>query len=94
MKTKLSLALGALVVGLALPSYILFSGSTSDGVVQVTQPTTETEALFLSLATNLVPPSFATGILTDPRFLSLVDLHTAVLPEALGKKDPFAPLGR
>ena len=50
------------------------------------------EIRFSSLAAQLNGLSFETGILSDERFLSLVDIRTAVVPEAAGRADPFAPL--
>ncbi len=95
MKSKLIIGVAALIVGLAVPAYFLFSGSSGNsGVVQPSIPTSEAEATFLSLTSQLTPLSFNTGILTDPRFMALVDLHTAIIPEQTGKKDPFAALGR
>lgn len=94
MKTKLIIAVVAIVAGLALPAYILFSGDEATDIVQPSIPTSEAEAMFLSLTSQLTPLSFDTGILTDPRFTALVDLHTAILPEQKGRRDPFAPFGR
>ena len=50
-----------------------------------------TQAQFQTLIAELQPISFNTGILSDPRFLSLTDLSIPIAPEALGHIDPFAP---
>ncbi len=55
-------------------------------------PTGQAQATFLTLAAQLQPIAFNASVLEDPRFLSLVDIKTAILPEASGRTDPFAPL--
>ena len=96
MNQKIIIAGIAIFVGLLVPAYFLITGTTSsttsDGSVTTSVPTSEAEAVFVNLASQLVPLSYDTTILSDPRFTSLVDLHTAVLPEQIGRKDPFAPL--
>lgn len=95
MKSKLIIGIIATIIGLAFPAYILLSGgSSSDAVVQPSVPTSEAEAVFLSLTSQLDPLTFNTSILTDARFNALVDLHTAIFPEQSQRTDPFAPLGR
>lgn len=57
-----------------------------------TMPSSEAQATFLELAEQLNTISFDTSIFNDPRFRALVDIKTAILPEAAGRTDPFAPL--
>lgn len=52
----------------------------------------DAQSKFQSLVTELAPISFNTGLLTDARFRSLVDLSTPVQPESAGRIDPFAPI--
>lgn len=47
---------------------------------------------FQELVSQLLPISFNTGIFSDPRFTSLVDLATPIVPESIGRVDPFAPI--
>ncbi len=85
---------GILVAGAV--AYMMMSNSTPPaGTVSITGgPATESEATFVTLAGQLDSIVFNTAILSDARFLSLQDIHTAVLPEAVGRPDPFAPLGK
>ena len=55
-------------------------------------PKSSAELTFLNLASQLDTISFDTTVLSDPRFLALVDIRTAILPEATGRIDPFATL--
>lgn len=48
---------------------------------------------FQTLVSQLQPISFDTSIFSDPRFTSLIDLTTPIMPEASGRIDPFAPIG-
>ena len=96
MNQKLILAIVTVVLGLVVPAYLLMSkgsGESTD-VVTASAPSSDAEMIFINLVAQLSPLSFDTSILTDPRFTSLVDLHTAVLPEQKGRKDPFAPFGK
>jgi len=84
----------AIVIGLvvlAAAAYMLFF-RTDASAVSSSVPTTPAEATFVNLAEQLKPLGFDTTILSDPRFIALTDIHTAILPEPIGRKDPFAPL--
>jgi hypothetical protein len=52
----------------------------------------ESEVRFQTLASQLKPISFKTGIFSKPEFLSLVDLSVTATPETIGRLDPFAPI--
>jgi hypothetical protein len=94
MNQKLIIVIVVIIIGLAIPGYFLLSSQSSGDAVVASAPTSEAEAVFVNLANQLVPLGFDTAILSDPRFTALVDLHTAVLPETLGRHDPFAPFGK
>ena len=98
MNQKTIIALIIVIVGVAIPGYFLLTSSskvdTSNEVVSTSDISNDAEAQFVTLSAQLVPLSFDTTILTDSRFTSLIDLHTIVLPEAIGRRDPFAPIGR
>lgn len=98
MNQKTIIALIIVIVGVAIPGYFLLTSSakvdTSSEVVSTSDVGNDAEAQFVTLSAQLVPLSFDTSILTDSRFTSLIDLHTIVLPEAIGRRDPFAPIGR
>ena len=98
MNQKTIIALIIVIIGVAIPGYFLLTSSskvdTSNEVVSTSDIGNDAEAQFVTLSAQLVPLSFDTTILTDSRFTSLIDLHTIVLPEAIGRRDPFAPIGR
>jgi hypothetical protein len=79
------------VVLLAGAGYLLFLQPPSADTLTASEPTSPAETTFVNLASQLEPLGFDTSILTDPRFMALVDIHTAILPEAVGRRDPFAP---
>jgi hypothetical protein len=73
--------------------YLLFFKAPAPAVTS-TEPTSPEEIAFVNLASQLEPLGFDTSIFSDPRFAALVDIHTPVIPEAAGRRDPFAPLGK
>lgn len=83
----------AVVIIIAI-SYLVIRKPDEGTVSIIGAPASESEANFVQLAGQLDSITFDTRILTDPRFTSLVDIHTAILPEQLGRTDPFAPIGR
>lgn len=87
--TIIAVIIGILVLGVA--AYMLFFKSDSSAVTS-TEPTTPAETTFVNLAAQLQPLKFDTSVLSDPRFISLTDIHTAIVPELSGRKDPFAPI--
>ena len=92
-QTKIIIAVviaGALLVG----SYLLFfntNGNTS-ALSAEGAPASDAEVTFLSLATKADSITFNLSILSDPRFTSLIDTRTNVVPVPEGRKDPFAPV--
>lgn len=96
MNQKITITIIAICIGLLIPAYFLISGTSTPSEADVTAsaPTSEAEAVFVNLTSQLGTLSYDTSILSDPRFTSLVDLHTTVLPEQQGRKDPFAPFSK
>lgn len=91
--TGVLIILGLLVLGAA--GYLLFgTDAPGSGVTAGAPPATEAEQTFLALTSRIDPVALDTSVLSDPRFLMLEDLRTAILPETSGRLDPFAPLGR
>ena len=81
----------ALIV-IAAIAYTLM-GSGTDETITVSDPaTTQSEANFITLASELDSIVFDASIISDPRFTSLVNIHTAITPEPVGRNDPFSPL--
>ncbi|MCX6787715.1 MAG: hypothetical protein NT108_00950 [Candidatus Kaiserbacteria bacterium] len=90
MKQNITLITIALI--LAAGAYWYFFTDTGNEL-PLTANTTENPAQvrFRALILRL-PTSFNTGILSDARFNSLVDLTTQISPESVGRIDPFAPI--
>lgn len=89
---SIAIAAGILIIGVAAYFLWMRQDTTPNVTVSGFGATTETQALFLSLAAQLEPVSFDPRVLSDPRFTILEDIHTTILPEASGRTDPFAPL--
>ena len=95
MSTQTKIVSSVIAVGiLLLGGYLLFFNSnSSSGVVSTdSAPASAAEVTFLNLATKAGPISFDTTILSDPRFVSLIDTNTNITPVPLGRRDPFAPV--
>lgn len=85
-----------LVVGILLvlaAGYMLTREDTSPAISVSEGPATEAELIFLNLTAQIEPVAFDTSILSDERFMALMDIRTAILPEPPGRLDPFGPLG-
>ncbi len=81
--------LGALGVG----GYLLFFNSNTSALsINNSAPASAAEQTFLNLTSEAESISFNTSILSDPRFTSLVDTRTAVVPVSEGRPDPFSPV--
>ncbi len=89
--TGIAIAVGILL--LLVAGYLMFRPSSTGGVEAVGAPATEAEMTFITLTAKIDPVAFNTSILSDPRFMGLQDIRTAVIPEPAGRTDPFAPLG-
>lgn len=80
---------------LAAAGYMLFSNSNLlPGVSINNAPVSQAESTFLALTAQIDPVSFDISILRDPRFMRLQDIKTAIIPEAAGRVDPFAPFAK
>ncbi len=94
--TIVIIAFGLIVA--AAVGYLLFekpsvsTTTSTDTTTTSTGPASGAEATFVNLVSQLDSVTFDTSILSDPRFTGLQDIHTAILPEASGRPDPFAPL--
>jgi hypothetical protein len=73
-----------------------FYGGTGESSLPITPigQTSEIEQRFLDLSGQLAQLSFDMSVFSDPRLLSLVSLSIPITPEAEGRPDPFAPIGR
>lgn len=84
------LVLGALVF--LAGGYLLFTPDDGSAVSVENTPASEAELAFLALTAQIDPVAFTTNILSDPRFMMLQDIRIAIIPEATGRPDPFAPI--
>lgn len=83
------------IVAGGLGYYFFFFNSGATSAVTTTSGTaSDAELSFISLVGKLDPIVFDTSVLSDPRFTSRENIRTAIVPEAAGRKDPFAPIGR
>ncbi len=91
-KKSILIALAVVVLG-AVAYFVWMRGGDDASITTMSDgPASAAQATFLTLASRLNSVEFDTNVLTDPRFTSLIDIKTAILPEAAGRKDPFAPL--
>lgn len=90
--TTILIASGIVVLGLV--AYFLWMRPATEDTITVggTGAAGEAQATFLTLAAQLDPVGFDSAILQDPRFTTLVDIKTVIVPETSGRNDPFAPL--
>lgn len=83
-----------IVVGGGLYYFFFFNNETGAAIQSTPGEASDAELSFITLVSKLDPIVFDTSLLSDPRFTSRTDIRTTIVPEASGRKDPFAPLGR
>lgn len=81
-----------IVLGGGAAYFFLGTKDSGETVTAVGAPTSVAQARFLGLASELDTVTFDVSIFKDPRFLGLKDIHTTVIAEPSGRKDPFASL--
>lgn len=87
------LATALIIVALGGAAYFLFfNGAPTPAITTDTGPGSDAQATFINLAAQLEPVAFDSSILSNPRFIALQDIHTAIIPEASGRPDPFSAL--
>lgn len=91
-RSTIILVVLAIVVVLAALYMLFGKENETDALGVAGAPATEAELTFLNFAAQLEPVAFDTSILSDPRFMSLTDIRTTIVPEPTGRRDPFAPL--
>lgn len=94
MSTQTKIVIGIIILGAGLiGTYLLFFNTSSTSAISSSSaPASAAEVTFLDLATKTGPITFDTAILTDPRFTSLINTETTVIPVPQGRRDPFAPV--
>lgn len=88
--TGIAIALGVLLLGAA--AYLMLRSPNIAGVSADGSPTSEAELTFITLTAKIDPVKLDKSIFSDPRFIGLQDIRTAIIPEPSGRPDPFAPL--
>ncbi|MDB5265550.1 MAG: hypothetical protein JWM39_263 [Parcubacteria group bacterium] len=91
-KSNIILAVVAGLTLIAAVYYYFFYNKDTGSAVVATAPASAAELDFVNLTGQISTISFDTRIFSDPRFTRLVDIHTVVVPETAGRRDPFAPL--
>jgi len=87
------IAIAVIGVLLLVAAYYLFGGKQDNfAVVEETTAASDVELRFLTLASTIQPLRLDTELLTNARFVQLVDIRTRVSTEAEGRANPFAPL--
>jgi len=94
LSNKKSIAIAVGIVVLGIVAYFLWLQPDDAETISVVSegPASGAQATFLNLIIQLEPVAFDASVLTDRRFLSLVDIHVGIVPETAGRIDPFAPL--
>lgn len=88
----------ALIIALvfAVGAWYLLSGSSSSDAVLSAEQTAPAPAGTADLIESLLAlraVSLSGTIFSNPAFQALRDFSTPIVPEAIGRSDPFAPLG-
>lgn len=93
LSKKTSITIAAIIVVLGVAVYYLWIRQPEVPNITVSGgPAGIAQSTFLTLAAQLEPIAFDTSILSDPRFVELVDIKTVIVDEASGRADPFATL--
>lgn len=89
-----SIAVVVLVVALGVGWYLFFGGSASSPTLTTTQATGDNpaEKNLISTLLALRAVKLDATIFSDPAFISLKDFSTQIVPEPVGRSNPFAPL--
>lgn len=92
IKRNIWLVLGVGVAVAALVWYGLSSGGTSAGLLSSTNGTGSADSDVVTTLLQLRSITLSGGIFSDPLFSSLRDFSTDIIPEPVGRPDPFAPI--
>jgi len=95
-QNKLLILLGAGIVAAAVIWYSFMRDKTPAPLLQ-TQDLTAGNAIESDVVTVLLQlqaVSLSGTIFSDPAFISLQDFGREIVPEPVGRPNPFAPLGR
>lgn len=91
-KSNIILAvIGGLTVIAAIYYYGFYNKDSGPAVIASSEASSA-ESDFIRLQGQIINITFDQDIFSDPRFTRLTDIHTVIVPEAAGRRDPFAPL--
>lgn len=91
-KFVLMLVGGLLIAGVVWYSFLRDRGSTSLIETADLTETTEADGDIVNTLLELRAVSLSGTIFSDPAFLRLQDFGSAIVPEPVGRSNPFAPL--
>lgn len=89
-------AVAVVIAGLAWYGSGLGSGATDGAVLTSDNPTgaqAAQERAVLDALLQLRTIELRGDVFSDPAFLSLRDFRSEIVPEPVGRRNPFAPLG-
>lgn len=91
LKNKMVLLVlgGVLLAGFVWYSFLRDSGAP---VLLQTQPASAVDSDVVTILLQLRAVSLSGTIFTDPAFMSLLDFGSEIMPEPVGRPNPFAPL--
>lgn len=89
-KSNIILSIAAALTFVGAVYYYFFYNKDTGAAVVAASPASNAELDFVNLTGQISSISFDAHIFSDPRFTRLVDIHTIVVPEASGRRDPFA----
>jgi hypothetical protein len=95
LKKNMPIVLGILVVILGLVVYLnFFSGNSSEALLASSADTNSPVSQeLLTVLTNLHTIRLDNSIFSSPAFQSLTSFGVELPPEAVGRRNPFLPIG-
>jgi hypothetical protein len=90
-----TLILAVVIIAIAFFAYSYFFADKGQPILSEQAPAAETpvDQDLIALLLQLRSIRLDTAIFNDPAFRSLQDFSQALVPEAIGRTNPFAPLG-
>jgi hypothetical protein len=88
--TILILVASAIVLLGAFYYFFIFTKDTGGALIEGNATASQSEFEFISLLERINPVTFDTTLFSNPAFSDLVNIHTPIVPELVGRKDPFA----
>lgn len=94
LKKNMPIVLGILVVFGGLVVYLnFFAGGSSEALLATTEPESPISQELLVTLSNLHTIKLDNTIFSDPAFQSLTSFGVELPPEAVGRRNPFLPVG-